>query len=151
MTEPDHHYWMYRAIELARLCPVAEGAFSVGAVIVADGVEIATGYSRESDPKEHAEEAALGKLDQADPRLGRATLYSTLEPCSERGTKDRLPCTDRILRAGIPVAVIAWREPSTFVVNCVGVEKLRQAGVTVLELPELAEAAMSMNRHLDLS
>lgn len=151
MTESDHHYWMNRAIALARLCPVAEGAFSVGAVIVADGAEIATGYSRESDPKQHAEEAALGKLDSEDPRLGRATLYSTLEPCSERATKDRLPCTDRILRARIPVVVIAWREPSTFVVNCVGVEKLRQAGVTVLELPELAEAAMSMNRHLDLS
>ncbi|MEU6832478.1 deaminase [Nocardia beijingensis] len=151
MGEPDHHYWMNRAIELARLCPVAEGAFSVGAVIVADGAEIATGYSRESDPKEHAEEAALRKLDPADPRLARATIYSTLEPCSERGTKDRLPCTDRILRAGIPVVVIAWREPSTFVANCVGVEKLRQAGVTVVELADLAEAAMSMNRHLDLS
>lgn len=151
MTESDHHYWMNRAIALARLCPVAEGAFSVGAVIVADGAEIATGYSRESGPKEHAEEAALGKLEPEDPRLGRATLYSTLEPCSQRATKDRLPCTDRILRARIPVVVIAWREPSTFVVNCVGVEKLRQAGVTVLELPELAEAAMSMNRHLDLS
>ncbi|WP_085996986.1 deaminase [Nocardia pneumoniae] len=151
MTGPDHHYWMNRAIELARLCPVVEGAFSVGAVIVADGMEISAGYSRETDPKEHAEEAALNKLDAADPRLARATLYSTLEPCSERATKTRLPCTDRILRAGIPVAVIAWREPSTFVANCVGVEKLQQAGVTVIELPELAEAAMSMNRHLDLS
>ncbi|MGQ4598680.1 deaminase [Nocardia sp. R6R-6] len=151
MSDLDHHYWMSRAIELARRCPVVEGAFSVGAVIVADGAEISTGYSRENDPKEHAEEAALGKLDAADPRLSRATLYSTLEPCSERGTKERLPCTDRILRAGIPVVVIAWREPSTFVANCVGVEKLRQAGVTVIEIPDLAQAAMSMNRHLDLS
>ncbi len=47
--------------------------------------------------------------------------------------------------------VIAWREPSTFVVNCVGVEKLREHGVDVVELPELAEAATAMNRHLDLS
>ncbi|MCP2319010.1 diaminohydroxyphosphoribosylaminopyrimidine deaminase [Nocardia amikacinitolerans] len=151
MTAPDHHHWMNRAIELARLCPVVEGAFSVGAVIVADGKEIATGYSRETDAKVHAEEAALDKLDVNDPRLKVATIYSTLEPCSERATKTRPPCTDRILAARIPVVVIAWREPSTFVEDCVGVEKLQQQGVKVIELPELADAAMSMNRHLDLS
>ncbi|WP_245649468.1 deaminase [Nocardia shimofusensis] len=143
--------WMRRAIELARLCPTAPGAFSVGAVIVADGVEIATGYSRESDPKVHAEEAALDKLAADDPRLARATIYSTLEPCSERATKTRLPCTDRILRAGISRVVIAWREPATFVADCVGVEKLLQSGVDVTELPDLAQDAMEMNRHLDLS
>lgn len=152
MTERDHHYWMNRAIELAKLCPVVEGAFSVGAVIVGDdGEEISTGYSRETDPKVHAEESALDKLDADDPRLGTATIYSTLEPCSERATKIRRPCTDRILQAGIPTVVIAWREPSTFVEDCVGVEKLQQEGVTVIELPELADAAMAMNRHLNLS
>jgi pyrimidine deaminase RibD-like protein len=151
MPEPDHHQWMNRAIELARRSPPAPGAFSVGAVIVAGGTELATGYSREADPKNHAEEAALAKLDPQDPRLRHATLYSTLEPCSERATKSRLPCTDRVIAAGIPTVVIAWREPATFVVNCVGVEKLEQHGVRVLELPELAEAAMAMNRHLDLS
>ncbi|MGW5383959.1 deaminase [Nocardia sp. NPDC003963] len=151
MTELDHHHWMNRAIALAGLCPVVEGAFSVGAVIVADGEEIATGYSRETDPKIHAEEAALDKLDPEDPRLTRATIYSTLEPCSERATKTRLPCTERILVARLPEVVIAWREPSTFVEDCIGVEKLRQHGVKVIELPELAHAAMAMNQHLDLS
>ncbi|MFI6777148.1 dihydrofolate reductase family protein [Nocardia sp. NPDC050412] len=143
--------FMRRAIELARLCPPSSTAFSVGAVIVADGVEISTGYSRETDEKVHAEEAALDKLDADDPRLARATIYSTLEPCSQRATAARLPCTDRILRAGIARVVIAWREPTTFVTNCVGVEQLRQHGVEVVELTELAEEAMSMNRHLNLS
>ncbi|WP_405135557.1 deaminase [Nocardia sp. NBC_01388] len=152
MTELDHKYWMNRAIDLARECPVVEGAFSVGAVIVsADGQEISTGYSRETDPKIHAEESALDKLAPDDSRLTGATIYSTLEPCSERSTKTRVPCTDRVLQAGIPVVVIAWREPSTFVEDCIGVEKLRENGVKVIELPELAEAAMSMNRHLNLS
>ena len=151
MPEPDHHYWMNRAIDLSRLSPQVPGAFSVGAVLVVDGAEIATGYSRETDPKVHAEESALDKLDPHDPRLRRAALYSTLEPCSERATRTRLPCTDRVLAAGIPVVVIAWREPSTFVENCVGVEKLQQHGVRVVELPELADAAMAVNRHLDLS
>ncbi|MFI2561125.1 hypothetical protein ACH49Y_24065, partial [Nocardia farcinica] len=75
---------------------------------------------------------------------------STLEPCSERATTTRLPCTDRVLAVGIPRVVIAWREPATFVADCVGVEKLEQSGVEVVELRELAEAAMAMNRHLDL-
>ncbi|KAA8891013.1 5-amino-6-(5-phosphoribosylamino)uracil reductase [Nocardia colli] len=143
--------YLRRAIELARLCPPSDTAFSVGAVIVADDVEIATGYSRETDAKVHAEESALDKLDADDPRLSRATIYTTLEPCSQRSTATRLPCTDRILRAGIPRVVLAWREPATFVANCVGVEKLRQQGVEVIELQELADEAMSMNRHLDLS
>jgi pyrimidine deaminase RibD-like protein len=153
--------WMRHAIGLARLCPRSPTAYSVGAVIVgADGVELAHGYSREIDAKVHAEESALNRLGcaaalsdagTADPRLARATLYSTLEPCSQRATPDRLPCTDRILAAGIPRVVIAWREPGLFVANCVGVEKLREHGVEVIELTDMAAEAMSMNRHLELS
>ncbi|WP_107653515.1 dihydrofolate reductase family protein [Nocardia suismassiliense] len=150
MAERDTRF-MRRAIELAWRCPPSETAFSVGAVIVADEVEIATGYSRETDAKVHAEESALDKLDADDPRLARATIYTTLEPCSQRATATRLPCTDRILRAGIPRVVLAWREPATFVTNCVGVEKLREQGVEVIEVTELAAEAMSMNGHLELS
>ena len=152
MTADDlDHQFMRRAIELARLCPPSSTAFSVGAVVVADGGEIATGFSRETDEKVHAEESALDKLGDDDPRLRRATIYSTLEPCSQRASVGRPPCTERILRAGIPRVVIAWREPTTFVTNCVGVERLRQEGVEVIELADLAEEAMAMNRHLDLS
>ncbi|WP_306363387.1 deaminase [Nocardia sp. CC227C] len=146
-----HRQWMRHAIGLARLCPISATAFSVGAVIVGDdGVEITHGWSRETDEKVHAEESALDKLEPDDPRLPHATLYSTLEPCSQRASLDRTPCTDRILRAGIRRVVIAWREPATFVANCVGVEKLREHGIEVIELPDLADEAMSMNRHLKL-
>ncbi|WP_290050434.1 deaminase [Nocardia nova] len=145
-----HRFWMHHAIGLARLCPSSATAFSVGAVIVGpDGVELAHGYSRETDAKVHAEESALNKLG-ADPRLAQATIYSTLEPCSTRASVGRAPCADRILAAGIRRVVIAWREPRTFVENCVGVENLREHGVEVVELPDLAEEAMSMNRHLAL-
>jgi pyrimidine deaminase RibD-like protein len=141
---------MARAIELAHLCPV-ENKFGVGAVIVdADGHELAKGYSRENDPHDHAEEGALAKLPANDPRLATATIYSTMEPCSERSTPGRVPCSELIIAAGIPRVVIAYREPLTFV-DCVGVEKLHAAGVQVIELPEFAEAAVAMNRHLDLS
>ncbi|MBF6328686.1 dCMP deaminase [Nocardia transvalensis] len=142
---------MHHAIGLARLCPRSPTAYSVGAVIVgADNIELAHGFSRETDEKVHAEESALNKLG-TDPRLAHATLYSTLEPCSHRASQDRRPCTDRILAAGIPRVVIAWREPALFVENCVGVEKLREHGIEVIELADMAEEAMSMNRHLELS
>ncbi|QIS07966.1 deaminase [Nocardia arthritidis] len=150
-TQDADHRFMLRAIELARRCPPSTTAYSVGAVIVVDGVEISTGYSRETDEKVHAEEAALNKLPADDQRLAAATIYSTLEPCTKRATATRAPCTERILRAGIRRVVIAWREPPLFVTNCVGVERLREHGVEVVELPELAAAAMALNRHLDLS
>lgn len=140
--------WMQRAIDLAALCPPAAGAYSVGAVIVSEGgAELAVGYSREADPHDHAEESALGKLANGDPRLTNATLYSTLEPCSQRRSP-RTPCAQRIVEADIPRVVIAWREPSLFVDNCIGVEQLVSAGVVVVELPELAELARAANSHL---
>ncbi|MCL7382186.1 deaminase [Streptomyces sp. 35G-GA-8] len=153
MYAPDRDQdrrWMQRAIDLAALCPPASGAYSVGAVIVGeDGTELATGYSRETGPREHAEEVALAKLPTGYARLAEATIYSTLEPCSQRSA-DRTPCAQRIVAAGIPRVVIAWREPSLFVADCVGYEQLAEAGVIVVELPELVEAAKAVNVHLGL-
>jgi diaminohydroxyphosphoribosylaminopyrimidine deaminase / 5-amino-6-(5-phosphoribosylamino)uracil reductase len=139
---------MELAVELAHCCPPSEGAYSVGAVIVDDqGHEVARGYSREADPHVHAEESALAKVAPDDPRLPRATIYSTLEPCSQRRSRPR-PCTQLILDAGIRRLVLAWREPSLFVADCQGAELLEAAGVTVVELPEFAERAKAPNRHL---
>ncbi|ARZ68729.1 dCMP deaminase [Streptomyces albireticuli] len=120
----------------------------MGAVIVgADGNEISYGYSRETDLHVHAEESALSKLSGSDARLVNATLYSTLEPCSERKSRP-LTCTQLVLRSGIRRVVIAWREPDLFVGDCVGVEALRTAGVEVVELPDMAEEARTVNVHL---
>jgi diaminohydroxyphosphoribosylaminopyrimidine deaminase/5-amino-6-(5-phosphoribosylamino)uracil reductase len=147
---PDDNRWMARAVDLARQCPPSQGAYSVGAVIVDEtGEEIATGYSRENDPHVHAEESALAKLDPADPRLDGATIYSTLEPCSQRKSRP-VPCAQLILASGIRRVVIAWLEPSLFVADCQGRELLEAAGVTVAELPEFADGAREPNRHLAL-
>ncbi|MER6251380.1 deaminase [Streptomyces sp. NPDC001584] len=148
MTHADDVTWMERAIELSRKCPPAQGAFSVGAIIVgADGKELAHGYSRETDAHVHAEESALAKLPTDDPRLAGATLYSTLEPCSERKSRP-LTCTQLILRSPIRRVVIAWREPSLLVVDCVGVETLRAEGIEVAELTDLSVQARAVNAHL---
>jgi diaminohydroxyphosphoribosylaminopyrimidine deaminase/5-amino-6-(5-phosphoribosylamino)uracil reductase len=146
----DDRRWMSLAIDLAHLCPPSEGAYSVGAVIIdGHGSEISRGYSRELDAHVHAEEAALGKLPANDPRLPGATLYSTLEPCSERKSRP-LTCTQLILATGIGRVVVAWREPGLFVADAQGIEMLRAAGVTVTEMLEFAERAREVNRHLSL-
>jgi diaminohydroxyphosphoribosylaminopyrimidine deaminase / 5-amino-6-(5-phosphoribosylamino)uracil reductase len=140
--------WLSHAIDLSRKCPPSPIAFSVGAVIVdAAENEIASGYSRDINPHIHAEESALSRIEPGDSRLAAATLYSTLEPCSERRSRPQ-PCADLILAAGIPHVVIAWREPALFVADCQGVERLRASGVTVLEIPELGPAARAVNGHL---
>jgi 5-amino-6-(5-phosphoribosylamino)uracil reductase len=142
----DHH-WLALACELATLCPPSTTAFSVGAIVVAaDGTELARGYSRENDPHDHAEEAALAKLSR-DPRLATATVYSSLEPCAARASRPR-PCAQLIRDAGIRRVVTAWREPDTFVPGAEGTELLESAGVAVVELPSYAEAAQAPNRHL---
>jgi diaminohydroxyphosphoribosylaminopyrimidine deaminase/5-amino-6-(5-phosphoribosylamino)uracil reductase len=58
------------------------------------------------------------------------------------------PCASLIIASGVPRVVIAWREPPLFVADCRGVEQLREAGVTVVEIAELERAARSANAHL---
>jgi diaminohydroxyphosphoribosylaminopyrimidine deaminase/5-amino-6-(5-phosphoribosylamino)uracil reductase len=148
VTRAADRRWLERAIELSRQCPPSDQAFSVGAVILdGQGREIAAGFSREDDPHVHAEEAALGRLGPSDPRLAGATLYSSLEPCSQRRSRP-LSCAQLILDAGIPRVVIAWREPDLFVQGARGCEVLAAAGVAVVEVPELAAQARAVNSHL---
>jgi riboflavin biosynthesis pyrimidine reductase/pyrimidine deaminase RibD-like protein len=139
--------WLSEAIGLSRLCPPSATAFAVGAVVVAgDGSVLAAGYSREGSPHDHAEEAALAKLDPADPRLGGATLYSSLEPCRFRASRPR-PCAELIIGAGLRRVVIAWREPPVFAPGG-GAALLAEAGITVVEIADLAPQARAVNAGL---
>ena len=148
MGDADDLRWMRLAVDLAWRCPPSGTAYSVGAVIVAaDGSKLSSGFSREGDPVAHAEESALGKLFPGDPRLAGATIYSTLEPCSQRKSRPR-SCTRLIIAAGLRRVVIAWREPALFVADCRGWELLAQAGLAVTELPGFAARAAAPNRHL---
>lgn len=140
--------WLALACELAALCPPSTTAFSVGAVIVAaDGTELARGYSRESNPHDHAEEGALAKLPAEDARLATATIYSSLEPCAKRASRPR-SCAQLIQDTSLRRVVTAWSEPDTFVAGAAGTEILEDVGVTVVELPEYANAAQAPNLHL---
>ena len=137
--------WLADAVELSRRCPPSETAFSVGAILVsASGSVLATGYSRETSPHDHAEEAALAKAGDFDP--DGATLYSSLEPCLRRVSRP-VACAELIVRSGVRRVVIAWREPPVFQPGG-GAGWLEQQRVEVVDLPELAEAAQAVNERL---
>ena len=145
---PDRRFLRW-AVELSRLCPPSATAFSVGAVLVGeDGELLATGFSREQEDHDHAEEVALRKLGPApyNPRLRHATLYSSLVPCGARASRP-VTCVQHIVAAGIPRVVFAWREPRLFT-DGEGAEQLRAAGVAVTEMPDLADPARAVNAHL---
>ncbi|SNS42278.1 diaminohydroxyphosphoribosylaminopyrimidine deaminase [Actinomadura mexicana] len=136
--------WLALACDLAALCPPSRTAFSVGAVVVGpDGREFARGFSREDDPHDHAEEAALAR---AGGDLAGATVYSSLEPCGHRASRPRT-CAELIVASGARRVVFAWREPALFAAGA-GAGILAAAGVEAVELPELAERARRPNAHL---
>jgi diaminohydroxyphosphoribosylaminopyrimidine deaminase/5-amino-6-(5-phosphoribosylamino)uracil reductase len=144
---PDDRALLARAVELAGRCPPSETAFSVGALVVdADGAVLADGWSRRREPHDHAEESALADLGIGWRAAPGTTVYSSLEPCSARSSRP-LTCTELILAAGVDRVVFAWREPGLFV-DGRGAELLAAGGVEVVELPELAAAAQTPNRHL---
>jgi pyrimidine deaminase RibD-like protein len=133
------------AVELSRRSPPSPGAYAVGAVVVA-GATRAVGWSRRTDPNEHAEAAALAALAAAGADPAGGTLYSSMEPCSDRRS-DRPTCTELIIAAGLARVVFALREPPLFA-DCHGAELLAAAGIEVVERPELAAAVREINASL---
>ena len=100
----DDHF-MVRALALARKGVLAVRPNPlVGAVVVKNGREIASGYhARFGGP--HAEVVALEKAGKA---ARGATLYVTLEPCSTFGKTP--PCSDLIISRGLKRVVIGVRD-----------------------------------------
>ncbi|WP_369215348.1 hypothetical protein [Streptomyces flavofungini] len=148
---PDEHPtmadrgWLAIACRIAAEEPTPGTGLAAGAVVVAaDGTELARGRAREGS-REHAEEAALGALAAAGSRLGGATVYSSLAPCARRPDGGR-PCAELIRDAGVRRVVTAVRVPEGVAGSGDGGGLLESAGVTVIELPEYADAAMKPNR-----
>jgi diaminohydroxyphosphoribosylaminopyrimidine deaminase/5-amino-6-(5-phosphoribosylamino)uracil reductase len=140
----DRH-WLAAAIESSRLSPPADDHYAVGAVVIgADGRVLATGYTGETDPHYHAEEAALAKLTGVD--LTGATIYSSLEPCTTRKSRPQ-SCAGLIIEAGLRRVVFALREP-LFFADGRGVETLVAAGVEVCERPEFGPQVAQVNEHI---
>jgi len=122
---------MHRCLELAKLGAghVAPNPM-VGAVLAYEGRIIGEGYHKEYG-KVHAEVNCIESVKEEDKKLiEKSTLYVSLEPCSHYGKTP--PCADRIIKEKIPVVVIGCRD-SYEEVNGRGIEKLKGAGVEVIE------------------
>ncbi len=146
-TDFDHERFMRLALQTAAEGPGADW-YGVGCVIAgADGRLIAAACTNELTDEDgkgcHAEEGAIRRALSAGSDLKGAVLYSTLEPCSIRAS-GKTPCTVRIIEAGIAVVVYGAREPyePSLGVVCEGHEKLEQAGLTVIEMKEIAEECL---------
>lgn len=125
---------MRRCIELAAL---GAGKVSpnpmVGAVIVHQGKIIGEGLHRkygESHAEVNAVNAVLESYENAAQLLKESVIYVSLEPCAHQGKTP--PCADLLIRHELKKVVVGCRDPFEHV-NGRGIEKLRQAGIEVVE------------------
>lgn len=122
----DDARFMRRAIDLAlarmgQTCPNP----AVACVLVRDGGLVAEAATAPGG-RPHAEEQAIPAA--GDSARG-ATAYVTMEPCGARSS-GRTSCAQYLVEAGVARVVIAAVDPSPFASGR-GVERLRQAGLTV--------------------
>lgn len=144
-TEIDLRY-LEEAIALGRRCTPCSTCYCVGAVIVLPDGRTFTGYTHETSPTHHAEQEAIRKALDAGASLRGATIYSSMEPCSERHSEPE-SCTQLILRHGFARVAFAAYEPSRFV-RCQGALTLRETGIDVRVYPSLAHKVLDTNAHL---
>lgn len=139
---------MGETFSLAAKCERSDKAFSVGAIIADfDRQILATGYSRELGENWHAEEVAIHKARESGVDLENCILYSTLEPCGERGSRP-ICCSKLIVDARIPVVMYAIPEPSTFVENPRGLSIIERENVSAFRLEGFEDQFLMNNRHL---
>ncbi|BAV08401.1 diaminohydroxyphosphoribosylaminopyrimidine deaminase [Filimonas lacunae] len=126
----SHESYMQRCLQLAKLGAgrVAPNPM-VGSVLVYENRIIGEGY-HEVYGKAHAEVNCINSVRPEDAHLiPLATIYVSLEPCAHFGKTP--PCADLIIKHGIQTVVVGCRDPFKEV-NGKGIEKLQQAGVTVI-------------------
>jgi diaminohydroxyphosphoribosylaminopyrimidine deaminase/5-amino-6-(5-phosphoribosylamino)uracil reductase len=110
----------------------------VGAVVVAPNGELLSSGFHSGPGSPHAEVVALVGAGHA---AQGATLVVTLEPCNHQGRTP--PCTEAILSAGIQTVVVGALDPDTRVRGG-GISRLREAGVTVVDLDDPAARALDL-------
>jgi diaminohydroxyphosphoribosylaminopyrimidine deaminase/5-amino-6-(5-phosphoribosylamino)uracil reductase len=137
MKQEDMQF-MSRALQLASL---GKGRVSpnplVGCVIVHKHKIIGEGWHQKAG-EPHAEVLALQSVKD-DGVLKEATVYVTLEPCSHFGKTP--PCADLLIDKKIKRVVIGSKDPNPLVAGQ-GIEKLREAGIDVIEEVLNAESIM---------
>lgn len=93
----------------------------------------------------HAEVVALDEARAAGADLTGATVWVTLEPCSHQGRTG--PCAEALVAAGVGRVIVALTDPDPQVSGS-GLQRLRDAGVDVVEGVEATDAADSLAPYL---
>jgi pyrimidine deaminase RibD-like protein len=118
----------------------------VGAVVVKDGEILATGYRGETGEGRHAEFCALKKInnDVDHVELTGCTVYTTLEPCSQRNSPNKTACATRLINAKVSRVVygLADKDDSVY-----GHVSLSEANVEVGFFPgDLVQELVVLNK-----
>jgi diaminohydroxyphosphoribosylaminopyrimidine deaminase/5-amino-6-(5-phosphoribosylamino)uracil reductase len=126
---------MARAVELAALgAGTALPNPVVGCVLIdRSGGVLGEGFHQHPGGP-HAEVAALAA---AGERAAGSTAVVTLEPCNHTGRTG--PCSEALIAAGVTRVVLAVRDPWPPAAG--GADRLRAAGVQVVELPAVTGSA----------
>ncbi|MBP6292057.1 MAG: dihydrofolate reductase family protein, partial [Alistipes sp.] len=144
-TAEDRRY-LQMAIDESRKCTPSTSSYCVGAVIVTTNRKIFTGYTHETSPTHHAEQEAILKALAAGVELRGATIYSSMEPCSERKSEPE-SCSELIIRHEFRRVVFALYEPDCFVC-CQGALNLRRHGIEVSVDETLSGQVRAINAHI---
>ena len=135
---PDHERFLEAALDEARK-GLEAGGIPIGSVLVVDGKIVGRGHNQRVQKGSavlHAEMDALenaGRLGPADYR--RATIYTTLSPCSM--------CSGAILLYKIPTVIIG--ENKTFL----GAEDWLRSNGVELQVMDHPGAAELMTRFIE--
>lgn len=144
--EAEDRKYLQMAIDESRKCTPGFTSYCVGAVVVTARKELFPGYTHETSPTRHAEQEAIAKAVAAGAALHGATIYCSMEPCSQRSSEP-VSCSELILDHGINRVVFALYEPDRFVC-CRGALNLRERGVEVRAYPSMGEEVRRINGHL---
>jgi diaminohydroxyphosphoribosylaminopyrimidine deaminase/5-amino-6-(5-phosphoribosylamino)uracil reductase len=116
----------------------------VGAVLVKDDRLLGEAFRGEVDAGDHAEFVLLDKK-LADADLANATVYTTLEPCTER-SEGKKPCADRLIERQVGTVFIGMYDPDPRVAGK-GWERLRSADIKLRDFTEeLRREVQELNR-----
>jgi len=122
----NDEYWMAQALQLAR-----KGFYSthpnprVGCVVVSNQVLVSQGW-HEFCGGPHAEVNAIENASIPPA----SDFYITLEPCSHQGRTP--PCVDRLISLKPARVIVSMQDPNPLVAGQ-GIEKLRDAGIEVVQ------------------
>lgn len=134
MSTDSEFAFMRLAVEKAEQCVAEDEQVrpKVGAVLVKEGEVLAWAFRGEVEPGQHAEFTLLEKKLEGVDVTG-ATVYTTLEPCTNRN-EPKVPCAKRLIDRRIKRVVVGQLDPNPQIKG-EGLFSLREAQIEIDVFP----------------